>query len=73
MQLAALIVEAAKGYGVAGLVAAAAFLIFGVGRIDPSARNAYAFRPMLIPGVVLLWPLVLARWAGRERARRRES
>jgi hypothetical protein len=70
MQLAALIVEAAKWYGIAGLVVAAAFLIFGVGRIDLSARGAYAFRPLLIPGVVLLWPFVLARWVRRERAGR---
>jgi hypothetical protein len=73
MQLAALIVEAAKWYGIAGLVAAAAFLIFGIGRIDPAARGVFAFRPLLIPGVVLLWPFVLARWAARERARSGES
>jgi len=73
MQLAALIVEAAKWYGIAGLVAAAIFLLFGIGRIDSTARGAYAFRPMLIPGVVLLWPFVLARWAARERTRRGES
>jgi hypothetical protein len=73
MQLAALIVEAAKWYGIAGVVVAAVFLIFGVGRIDPTARGAYAFRPLLIPGVVLLWPFVLARWAARECARSGES
>jgi hypothetical protein len=73
MQLAALIVEAAKYYGIAGLVVAAAFLTFGVGRIDPAARWTYGFRPLLIPGVVLLWPFVLARWAARERARGGES
>ncbi|MDF2115104.1 hypothetical protein PY365_05930 [Roseiarcaceae bacterium H3SJ34-1] len=69
MQLAALIVEAAIWYGSAGLVVATVFLIFGIGRIDPAARGAYAFRPLLIPGVVLLWPYVLIRWAARERVR----
>ena len=28
----------------------------------PSARGAYAFRPLLVPGLILLWPLVLWRW-----------
>ena len=29
----------------------------------PGARGAYAVRPLLVPGIVLLWPLVLWRWA----------
>jgi hypothetical protein len=28
----------------------------------PEARGAYAFRPLLLPGLVLLWPLALWRW-----------
>ena len=33
--------------------------------IDPVARGAYAFRPLLLPGLALLWPLVLRRWRQR--------
>ena len=35
----------------------------------PDARGAYVFRPLLVPGVVLLWPLVLWRWQVLERDR----
>lgn len=53
----------AKVWLVAGAVVAGAFLLAGIDRIDPAARRAYAFRPLLIPAILLLWPLVLLRWA----------
>ena len=56
-------------YGATGAVLALAFLLWGIDRVDPSARGAYAFRPLLIPGLVLLWPLVAARWLALERRR----
>jgi hypothetical protein len=59
----ALIIDFASAYGVAGLAVAVAFLLFGLDRVAPAARGAYAFRPLLVPGLVLLWPLVLWRWA----------
>jgi len=65
--MAIFIVELARWYVYAGVVFAAAFLIFGIDRVDPQARGAYAFRPLIAPGVVLLWPLVLWRWIARER------
>jgi hypothetical protein len=46
-----------------GMVVALAFLSLGIDRVDPQAIGAYAFRPLLIPGLVLLWPLVVWRWA----------
>lgn len=60
--MAEIIVSIATIYGWAGLGVAAVFLLFGIDRIDPSAHGAYAFRPLLIPGIVLLWPAVLLRW-----------
>ena len=62
MSVAEIIVLAAKAYGGAGLLSALAFLAFGLDRVDVNARGAYPFRPLLIPGLVLLWPLVLVRW-----------
>lgn len=50
----------------AGAAVAAAFLTFGMDRIDEDARGAYIFRPLLIPGVLLIWPIVLWRWATLE-------
>jgi hypothetical protein len=41
---------------------ALAFILAGIDRHDPAARGAYAFRPLLLPGLTLLWPVVLARW-----------
>ena len=67
--MAAGIVHAAMAYGAAGAALAIAFLLWGIDRVDPSARGAYAFRPLLIPGLVLLWPLVAARWIAFERRR----
>jgi hypothetical protein len=66
--MAETIVNAALLYGAAGLAVAAVFLLWGIDRIDPGASGAYAFRPLLVPGVVLLWPVVLLRWAWLEWA-----
>jgi hypothetical protein len=68
MATAALLVTIAKFYGLVGAVFAAAFLAFGLERIDPRARGGYAFRPLLVPGLVLLWPLALARWIAISRS-----
>ncbi len=67
--MAATIVNAAMVYGAAGLPVAAVFLLWGIDRIDPAASGAYAFRPLLVPGIVLLWPVVLLRWAWLETHR----
>jgi hypothetical protein len=45
-----------------GIVVGVAFLFLGIDRVDPAARGSYAFRPLLLPGLVLLWPFVAARW-----------
>jgi len=67
--MAETIVHAAMLYGAAGLAVAAVFLLWGIDRIDSSSAGAYAFRPLLIPGIMLLWPAVLLRWAWLERRR----
>ena len=59
--------EAGIAYLIAGCVLAAAFLTVGLDRIDKDARGSIAFRPLLVPGLVLLWPLVAARWIVLER------
>ena len=67
MALAADIVSILQIYGAIGAVVAVLFLAIGLDRIDPAASGAFAFRPLLIPGVVVLWPLVLIRWIALER------
>ena len=64
-----------KIWGSAGLLVALVFLLAGIDRIDEDARGAYIFRPLLIPGIILIWPLVLWRWfvleTGRDQWRKR--
>jgi hypothetical protein len=53
-----------------GLAVAVVFLTFGIDGVDPAARGAYAVRPLLVPGIVLLWPLVILRWRSLVRRAR---
>ena len=69
MDAARIVIEVLQYYGYIGLAVAAAFLLFGIERVDPRARRTYAFRPLLIPGCIVLWPLVIARWVAVERQR----
>ena len=72
MDAASFIVLLAKAYVVVGLVVGLAFVLVGVDRVDQHARGAYAFRPLLLPGFALIWPLAAARWMrARAAARRR--
>jgi hypothetical protein len=46
-----------------GFVFAIFFVIWGVGKIDPSAAGSTpGFRAIIVPGVALLWPLLAKRW-----------
>lgn len=67
MEVAAIIVLIVKAYAAVGALVAAVFLLWGVDRVEPSARGAYAFRPLVAPGAIVLWPLVLWRWRALER------
>ena len=60
-------------YGGLGLAVAAAFLLVGIDRVDEAAHGAYAVRPLLLPGLVVLWPVVAIRWAMLENRRRASS
>jgi len=67
--MVAVMIHALWVYGGAGALVALAFLVFGFDRVDPAARGAYAVRPLLVPGLVLLWPLVLERWRSLAQVR----
>lgn len=54
-------------YGVAGGIVALAFVFYGFDRIDTAAHGAYLMRPLLLPGLSLLWPIVVIRWITLER------
>jgi len=62
MDQAELILLLTKIWGAVGALAALAFLSFGIDRLDDDARGAYVFRLLIVPGILLIWPLVLWRW-----------
>ena len=61
---AELVVGLAGLYASAGLCFAIPFVAIGITRIDPlGAGSPWTFRLMIVPGVVVFWPLLLLRWA----------
>ncbi|MGB0507710.1 MAG: hypothetical protein ACPGGK_16105 [Pikeienuella sp.] len=69
MQVASFLVSIAELWGMLGLAVAALFLTVGIDRLDEDARGAYFFRALILPGVVLIWPVVLLRWIVLETGR----
>ncbi len=64
-QLALWISYGIVAYAAVGLLFALAFVLVGVGRIDPAAAHSKpGFRVMILPGAAALWPLLLMRWIG---------
>jgi hypothetical protein len=59
---ATIIVDCVMAWLTIGIIVGVAFLFLGIDRIDPAARGSYAFRPLLLPGLTLLWPFVAMRW-----------
>lgn len=69
--VAKMILLAVALYAAAGLAFALAFIIRGVGRIDPVAGGSrWGFRLLILPGSAALWPvLALKWWRARGRSR----
>jgi len=66
VEIASIVLGVARFYSLIGLAVAAAFLLYGIERVTEGAKGAWVFRPLLIPGLVLIWPIVLWRWAAIE-------
>jgi len=50
-------------YLISGLVFSIPFVLIGVAKIDPhAAHGSWGFRLLIIPGSILLWPLLSYRW-----------
>ena len=50
-------------YLLCGLIFSVPFVLVGVGKIDPhAAHGTWGFRLLIIPGTILLWPLLARRW-----------
>lgn len=62
---AQILVTALGIYGGLGAVFAVPFVWRLAGRLDPAARHGtWGFRLLVIPGVIVFWPYLLARLAG---------
>ena len=62
VSVAQLIIVIVKGYLFCGLIFAIPFIMFGIQRVDPSAKNStIPFRLMVLPGITLFWPFLLTR------------
>lgn len=62
------VIVAIFAYAGLGLLLAVPMALRGVDRVDPAAaEGTWGFRVLALPGLIALWPLVLARWlkAGR--------
>lgn len=50
-------------YTALGCLLGLAFILIGLGQVDPAVRGPMPlFRLLMFPGAALLWPLVLRRW-----------
>ena len=67
MEAAAALIEGLQFYAMVGVGVAALFIAFGLEQVDASSRGSWAFRPLILPGLILLWPLVLLRWLALAR------
>ncbi len=68
MALAEGIVAALAIYFGVGVIIALLFLVFGVTKLDDSAKGASIFfRPMVFLGCVALWPFIIIRWLSGRR------
>lgn len=66
---AQILVVAGAVYAAIGLLFGLWFVARGVDRVDPAARrSSRGFRGIVLPGVIVLWPLLMLRVArGVER------
>lgn len=54
-------------YAICGVIAAVAFAVFGVTRVQPAPMSLGA-RILILPGTIALWPYVVARWIKATRS-----
>ncbi|MEO1027561.1 MAG: hypothetical protein AAFX02_00755 [Pseudomonadota bacterium] len=64
IELAEMLVLALGIYFGIGFLIAALFVFLGAGKIDPAAKTMpLQARMIILPGTMLLWPLMAAKWA----------
>ena len=67
--MAEILIGALAIHALAGLLFSAAFVAYGIHRVDPVAEHApIGFRLIILPGAAALWPLLLRRWIRSTRS-----
>jgi hypothetical protein len=57
-----------EAYAVTGLLFACAFLTMGIAQVDPVSKDSgIGFKLIILPGLAVLWPVMLKRWIQRKR------
>jgi hypothetical protein len=64
-----ILLEALAAYALVGTVIAVAFVVFGVQRVLPHVSVTPGARLLLLPGAIVLWPLILRRCLKSRRRR----
>jgi hypothetical protein len=68
--MSSILLGALELYAAIGLVAAIAFVSFGVSRVFPEPVTvSFGARLLLLPASALLWPYVIGRWVKSGRPR----
>ena len=63
MVIAETILIVLLGYLLCGLAVGVPFVLRGADRVDEAARGtSLGFRLLILPGTVLLWPLMAGKW-----------
>lgn len=63
MQIASTLFWVILIYLAVGLIFAVAFIIKGLKMVDEGAHGSgWGFRLIIIPGIVVFWPLLLRKW-----------
>jgi hypothetical protein len=63
VEIAEKVLSFAALYVAAGVLFALVFFVAGLRRIDETAaRGPWRFKLLILPGVVALWPVLLAKW-----------
>lgn len=68
MMAASIILTLAMGYLLLGAIFYIPFILKGIKKIDHGAVGApLSFRLLILPGVMVFWPLLLSKWIAKNR------
>lgn len=74
MTMVAIILLMAAAYLAAGIVFTIPFITRGITRIDEGAAGSgLGFRLIIIPGVIVFWPVLLKKWLTIKRRSRPQN